>query len=267
MNDSNHMEYADHPGANCPKREWVMTTLADDEVTAPDGTLPRGLEFHIARCDSCRALADRLQAVSNSLASLSALEPVDGLVKAAQDQTRRALAEGAKLTGRVTIPDETEPVTGAAISVPWVRLTRYAAAASVVIAATLYSLSRSGPDVPPPSPRPEQIAVHTQPPVERKQPVEIADRPESRTSETVVDAEETGTAPAPAAMAFGSPGARRQRVCRHRSPFEAALCERPHAMHRAMLPATQRGQGSESVWWLIDNSHSTVNTRPQRPEK
>ena len=90
----------------CPKRLWVMLTLSDDELVVDEESLPKGLRFHLSRCSSCRALADRLMAVSTGLRDLAQLEPAEEVAIAANGQLRQALQEGATLTGRVEIADE-----------------------------------------------------------------------------------------------------------------------------------------------------------------
>lgn len=90
----------------CPKRLWVMLTLSDDELVDGGGELPRGLSFHLSRCDSCRAVADRLRVTTDRLAGLGRLEPSGELFAAATARAVDALHDGARLTGRVDIPDE-----------------------------------------------------------------------------------------------------------------------------------------------------------------
>ena len=87
--------------AGCPKRLWVMLTLSDDELVVEEESLPKGLRFHLSRCSSCRALADRLMAVSTGLRDLAQLEPAEEVAIAANGQLRQALQEGATLTGDV----------------------------------------------------------------------------------------------------------------------------------------------------------------------
>jgi hypothetical protein len=120
----------------CPKRVWVLTTLADDEALGADGALPPGLKFHLSRCASCRSEADRLRSVSDALRELSTIELPVALLERADEQMAVALAHGAVLTGRVTIPDDDV----ADFDAPQVRATalrfigRFAAAAVLVFA-------------------------------------------------------------------------------------------------------------------------------------
>ena len=90
----------------CPKRLWVMLTLSDDELVVDEESLPKGLRFHLSRCSSCQALADRLMAVSSRLRDLAQLEPAEEVVIAANGQLQQALHDGARLTGRVKVSDE-----------------------------------------------------------------------------------------------------------------------------------------------------------------
>ena len=120
----------------CPKRIWILSTLSDDEALGPDGSPPPGLQFHLSRCPSCRGEADRLKLVSDALRELSTMDPPVALLKRADEQLAIALAHGAVLSGRVTIPDDDGPDLDA----PQVRATvlrfigRFAAAAAIVFA-------------------------------------------------------------------------------------------------------------------------------------
>lgn len=154
----NPVEFADAGEESpCPKRVWVLTTLSDDEALASDGALPQGLQFHLSRCPACRRDADRLLSVSDALRELSSGEPPLTLIEEANAQLATALAHGAALSGRVTIPD-LENVEAAAPTVgswPVRFLRRYAAAAIIVLAmgwAGFAALNRSSPRSVPPQP-------------------------------------------------------------------------------------------------------------------
>lgn len=125
----------------CPKRLWVLLTLSDDELVEEDGSLPPGLQFHLSRCDSCRAVAERLLSASSTLAEMSSLEPDIALAEAANARVLTALSKGAQLTGRVDIPDEPEPASVGGARFGWHRFGRYVAAATVFVAVGLYGLS------------------------------------------------------------------------------------------------------------------------------
>jgi hypothetical protein len=121
-----------------------MLTLSDDEATEADGALPQGLRFHLSRCPSCRALADRLQSVSHTIGKISQLDPGEDLLADANARALRALKEGANLTGRVAIPDEPEHLAGTPRTLQlawWVRWGSYAAAAAIVFGFGLYGLT------------------------------------------------------------------------------------------------------------------------------
>lgn len=104
MKEFDEVQTEDQTG--CPKRLWVMLTLSDDELVADEESLPKGLRFHLSRCSSCRALADRLIAVTSRLRDLAQLEPTEEVAIAANGQLRQALHEGATLTGRVDVADK-----------------------------------------------------------------------------------------------------------------------------------------------------------------
>ena len=129
-------------GNPCPKRVWVLTTLADDEALEADSLLPPGLQFHLSRCPSCRGEADRLRSVSDALLELSTIEPPVALLKRADEQLAVALAHGAVLSGRVLIPDDesldydSPPVRPTLLKL----IGRYAAAAAIVFAVGLAGL-------------------------------------------------------------------------------------------------------------------------------
>lgn len=119
----------------CPKGVWVMQVLSDDEALGSDGVLPRGLAFHIARCESCGILADRLRAVSRDVAALAEPEPPIDLQDRADARAQGALRAGGAFTGRTNVTDLPAPERSAArIPLPY-RLMPYAAAACVLFVA------------------------------------------------------------------------------------------------------------------------------------
>ncbi len=162
-------ELTDQPGkeSTCPKRVWVMSVLSDDEILLADdeilladdeilrindeplrtgSPLPQGLEFHLSRCPSCRALAGELQAVTRGLAELASEDTETSLLNRANRQAMSALMNGARMTGRVEVTTEQigRPETVAA----WWRspkLISLTTAAAIVLAIGLYGLrSMSG---------------------------------------------------------------------------------------------------------------------------
>ena len=131
----------------CPKGVWVMQVLSDDEALDSGGALPRGLAFHIARCESCRALADRLQAVSRGVSVLAEPEPPIDLYDRAESQAQLALLSGGAFTGRTDVADFPGPERIAVrLPLPY-RLMPYATAACLLFAAAAWW--RVAPDTEP----------------------------------------------------------------------------------------------------------------------
>ncbi len=93
-------------GTVCPKQPWVMLTFSDDEALVPGAALPPGLRFHLSRCASCRAVAEKLSGVTTALDGAASESPPDDLVGQAAAQARSVLRDGARLSGRVHIEDE-----------------------------------------------------------------------------------------------------------------------------------------------------------------
>lgn len=54
---------------SCPKRQWVMLSLADDDPDAVDGTGGRThfVTAHLAHCQPCREMAERVRGVDAAL--------------------------------------------------------------------------------------------------------------------------------------------------------------------------------------------------------
>lgn len=256
----------------CPKRLWVMLTLSDDEALESDGALPQGLRFHLSRCPSCRGLADRLQSITDSLCSMSDVEPDGDLQGRADAQAKQALAEGARITGRVTIPEESERLPVAVRGHRWSTWLRYsglAAAAAILVGFGLYwsavLASRDG----------GQLANTVNSPNEQRRITPQTARPEDAEPG---DAAEGGDAADE--RASGEPDERladgrgdggidpvlprqrrpRMRVCRHYSHVEAAQCENPTCIHRAtVLPdVRQRDLGWGQA--LFDMPRHTMST-------
>ncbi len=262
MNDETELQ--EQGGASCPKRIWVMMTLSDDEALPEDGTLPQGLRFHLSRCESCRAVADRLLAVSGTLGSLSSMDPGDDLAERADTQALGALREGAKLTGRVSIPDEPEPTHRTTGRVNWHRYARYAAAAAVFIAFGLFGLSSlRGPQ----GPRVAQQAESGPPPVSLPT---VAPRPfappdiEAGPGERLADA-----GPVEPVIDVPKRARRSRRTCGYRSHVEAAMCDDTHCIHRAVIVPRRRSSLPDAankfglVWSALrafDSSRSSEST-------
>lgn len=102
--------------ADCPKRIWVMMAFSDDEIDVSTAELAPGLRLHLAKCASCRALADRMSKTGASLASLAVVEPSAAFVDVARDQamasarrTAHAAHHGDSDIHRVlTVPEDGE---------------------------------------------------------------------------------------------------------------------------------------------------------------
>jgi hypothetical protein len=230
-----------------------MTTLTDDELVGEEGSLPQGLSFHLSQCESCRLLAERLLSVSRALGGLAAVEPPDGLAGRADCQAREALRAGAKLTGRVDIPDEVERELASPGLTVWRYYGRFAAAALILLCVGLYWVSTrtgsrrqlaveapaGGVARPSVAARPageaggtEGVTAGQSAPDGRAESVvadtgsETVDQAEEGVEERVVDLLPVG--PAPPIRIEGH---------RHHSYIEAALCEHPLCVRRAhVLP-------------------------------
>ena len=133
---------------SCPKRLWVMGTLSDDELLAAGEDLPPGLAFHLSRCGACQTLADELMAARNVLQAACSVDMPGGLTERAAAVATRAIANGAPLTGRVDVADDTDMPVPIHVSRALRWGTRLAVAASVAFASVLVGLSYLGPDQP-----------------------------------------------------------------------------------------------------------------------
>jgi len=128
------------PDAACPKQGWVLRQLTDDEAMDGFDDLPRGLQFHLNRCPSCQALADRLMVVVSGLDVLGTAEPPATLEERADAQALQALKSGGGLTGRVVVEDEAEPEPASPLTIWWNRTGRLATAACILFALTFYAV-------------------------------------------------------------------------------------------------------------------------------
>jgi hypothetical protein len=149
------------PPTTCPKQPWVMLTFSDDEALAPGTELPAGLRFHLSRCPSCRAIAERLSAVTMALDGVAGDRFDDELAPRATSRVRAALFSGARLTGRVVVDDVPDAWSvdlsnndGALSS--WSARPFFALAACVVLAVGLVAMWRL---VDRPGPRSAQFTV------------------------------------------------------------------------------------------------------------
>ncbi|MFQ5494970.1 MAG: hypothetical protein ACE5EX_06275 [Phycisphaerae bacterium] len=280
------------PAAFCPKQPWVLTVLSDDEALAAPGEVPPGLRFHLQRCDACKILADRLLNVSRALDDLAVSRPPDDLAQRAITQTTAVLREGARPTGRLNLADL--PALSAARPAAYRRrrFAAYSAAASILLAVGLWSLANANrPDLFRPGlPNPQASLEERRPTTADPAAYAGTGTPSRRsTASSATPSAPTGRAPWPTGMAqegfIGPPQpgrARRDRptydpstvdalrrasvvrkevICRHDSLIDAAKCDKPHAVHSAVvLPRRARravglGQGR------IDSNPRPSSTR------
>lgn len=251
---------------SCPKRLWVLLTLSDDELMGEDGVLPPGLQFHLSRCESCRALAERLLSASGMLRMLSDLGPPEDLAEAANSQALTALSGGAKLTGRVDVPDEPDLAPTQHMPFGWRRFGRYATAAAVFIAVGLFGLSsyvdRPGDisvdhrPIAGPKGRPFARGGESRKEVKSLDRVpDVADSPSEGTREHLADAD--GIDP----VRTG-----KRRIRRHHSHIEAAMSDDPQGAQAAIvLPDTaQRNLGWGRVFDTVRTLESTKVRKRKR---
>ncbi len=201
--------------ASCPKRTWVMTTLSDDEACPDSESVSAVLRLHLSQCSSCQELADQLTGISSDLRELADLEPAATLFAQADRQAHQALSDGARLTGRVDIPDEPLVKLPARPIHPWWTYGRFAAAAVILLAVGGYSWFSKAPKTLPNIP----IVDHVVDGAGRRlhEPAPEQARPEA----ALVDSTE------PERNESGVPV-----ICYHRTYQEAAKCEKTNVVHR-----------------------------------
>lgn len=87
----------------CPKRSWVMLTLADDDHGDPtrDREVPPLVSLHLAYCQTCREMAERILETNAALSDLAQESPT-------RDQVARILNQGL-LAARDARPSDDEP--------------------------------------------------------------------------------------------------------------------------------------------------------------
>jgi hypothetical protein len=268
------LERHEHGATVCPKRLWVMTTLSDDEAVSGDEPLPQGLRIHLSQCASCRALADQLVSVSKGLRYLSATEPDVQLCDQANAQALTALRQGTGLTGRVSVPEEPEPVPMAPARRDWGRFTRYAAAAAVFIAVGLFGVVELR------GPHGVGLLESADPPLTRiasdllEPAVRQGDTGHAGPTERIAEAgRPNGIGAAegrdPGVMRAGGRRTVSRRTCRHQSYVEAAQCNDPRCIHRAVILRRRRAatpsatQGLQRVWAAVrgfDSSGQSEST-------
>lgn len=291
-----HSESNQTDATICPKRLWVMNTLSDEDTLVGESGLPQTLRLHLSRCDACNELAKRLMAVSASLASLGELEPETTLADRAHHRVLTALADGARLTGRVEIPDEPVELNPGFGAMPW---RRYAVAASVALAlgASGFLAFQAAQDGPIQRSRVNQWTGITeepapQPPVQPqlREADGRSDEPVAAAEITVTDArdsEQPDDLPSPmnsdepvltedaVADSFSPQGVgntrtvrsarkRRSWVCEHDTVEEAALCNNPHGVHQAVVLPRRVRRNLARHPRRVDNPPRARSTTPGR---
>ena len=234
----------------CPKRLWVLTALSNDELLDQGEPLPQGLQFHLSRCEPCRQLADRLLLVTSSLGEISELESPADLASRADVRAIDALRTGAKLTGRVAIPDEPDVEFTTPGRALWLRFGRVAAAAAIVFCLCLWGAQQLS--------HPPQGAL-------------VEDRP-GRNGESSLPALETLAVNPDAGPQAGEPKrladsrpeedalrALRYPVRRYATHYEAALADDPGSV-QAAFPHPRRRVGIDHQTTLVPTKRWAVPT-------
>lgn len=215
--------------STCPKQPWVMSTLADDEQSTVEGEFSHAMRFHLARCESCRALAERLLNTVDVLGELGKADPPADLVERAERQALAAIEAGAELTGRVDVTDVEEIDEIPTMPRWWRRPVQYAVAATILLAFASYWVARFTPVGAPGLTGPEdwdgQSLVTA--PEDRQQPnAGSSTTPsidESGSDERMVEVRPDGETP------------RLGTVCRHRSNLERAMCDNENCVRKALI--------------------------------
>lgn len=213
----------------CPKRPWIMSTLADDEQSTAEGAFSHAMRFHLARCESCRALADRLLDAASALRELGKADPPADLFERAGRQAMAAIETGAELTGRVEVPDVEELHEIPTAPRWWWRPVRYAVAATILLAFASYWVARFTPVGAPGLTGPEDWdgqSLVTAP--------EFRQRPNAG-SRTTPSIDESGSGRRMAGVSPDGESPRPGAVCRHRSNLERAMCDNENCVRKALI--------------------------------
>lgn len=220
---------SDRAEGTCPKQPWVMSTLADDEPSTAEGEFSYAMRFHLARCESCRALADRLSDAVSALGELGKADPPADLRERAERQAMAAIEAGAELTGRVDIPDLEELDEIPTGQRWWWRSARYAVAATILLAFATYWVARITPVGVPGLTGPETwdgSSMVTAP--ENRQPANTGRSTSPLIDETDPDVRMATVSP------DGEPPMP-DTACRHRSNLERAMCDKESCVRRALI--------------------------------
>lgn len=249
-----HQDRTDLIPDPCPKGVWVMQVLSDDEALGSDDVLPRGLAFHIARCESCRALADRLRAVSQGVSALAEPEPPLDLQARADSRAHAALLAGGAFTGRTDVAGLPAPERSTVRAPLPYRLMPYATAACLLFAAAAWWRAAPGAEPgSPSSPDVHRVAVGSGMLADEHVPV----IPPS-------EVEDVGLGD-PSGLADASSAPPLLRVTQHRLPIlsdhiEAAMGSNSHNVQPAFVLPGMRGRR------LIDRPVILYETTAVLPE-
>ena len=219
----------DRAEGTCPKQPWIMSTLADDEQSTAVGEFSYAMRFHLARCESCRALADRLLDAAGALRDLGKADPPPDLFERAGRQAMAAIEAGAELTGRVDVPDVEELDEIPTVPRWWWRPVRYAVAATILLAFASYWVARFTPVGAPGLTGPEDWdgrSLVTAPEYRQRR---SAGRP------TAPSIDESGLDERMAGVSPDGESPRLTTVCRHRSNLERAMCDNENCVRKALI--------------------------------
>ncbi len=224
----------DRAEGTCPKQPWIMSTLADDEQSTAVEELSHAMRFHLARCESCRALADRLLDAVSALRDLEKAEPPADLFERAGRQAMAAIEAGAELTGRVDVPDVEELDEIPTAPRWWWRPVRYAVAATILLAFASYWVARFTPVGAPGLTGPEDWdgrSLVTAP--EDRQRLSAGSPTAPSIDESGLDERMAGVSPDGETPGLGT-------VCRHRSNLERAMCDNDGCVRKALILANRQ---------------------------
>ncbi len=213
----------------CPKQSWVMSTLADDEQSTVEGEFSHAMRFHLARCESCRALAERLLNTVDVLGELGKADPPAELVERAERHAMAAIEAGAELTGRVDVRDVEELDEIPTAPRWWWRPVRYAVAATILLAFASYWVARFTPVGAPGLTGPEDWDGRSLVTAPKDRQRRGAGSPTGPS----IDDSDFGER-----MAGVSPDGELPRlvtVCRHRSNLERAMCDNEGCVRKALI--------------------------------
>lgn len=209
----------------CPKRPWVLTTLSDDEACPDSESVSAVLSLHLSQCSTCKALAYQLTGLSSELRRLADLEPATALFAQADQQAHQALTDGARLTGRVDIPDEPLVTSPARVIRRWWTYGRFAAAAVILLAVGGYFSFFRAPKPSSYLPVVQPVADAASRPINRAVPGKRPPGPDTALVETTA-------AETPSDVGGENNDSSAPVICYHQTHQEAAKCEKTNVVHR-----------------------------------